>query len=414
MRPPAHLTADACVKCTVCTAVCPVTPYEPAFAGPKFAGPELWRVLAGEEPVDDPELEARLDGCLNCQLCQHACPHGVPVAHLIAWNRDRLKGGRPVLRDRLLGRPDRLGRLLAPAAPLARRVWAGHASRRLAARAMGLTPDRPLPLPLRPDLRAWFGRHRVERHLAVRSETVVLYVDCQSAGFDPGPGIATVRLMERLGFDVLLSPRRPGCCGAAWISAGRPSRAVALARAGVEALVRVLESGAQILSLNSTCGPTVALEWHRLLGVAAAAPLADRVMDVITFLAQRIGPEDLRAVVPDRSGQRIAYHATCRMQGQGGGDAAAVLAATGGTVLALGISCCAMAGAYGSKAEHAATSLAVAQEAAKRLAQAAAQGIRTVATDSGTCGWQLEAVSGLHAVHPVEALMAAGDWSQGG
>ncbi len=409
MRPPVHLTADACIKCTVCTTACPVTPHETGFAGPKFAGPELWRIL-DEGGAGDPDLEARLDGCLNCQLCQHACPHGVPVAHLIAWNRDRLKRTPPVLRDRLLGRPDRLGRMLAPARPLVGRVWGHPRARRAAARVMGLSPDRPLPLPVKPDLRAWFRAHRVERVLPVRSEPVTLYVDCQSGAFDPGPAVAAVRLLERLGYDVALSPPRPGCCGAAWVSAGRPSRAVALAQAGVGALAPAIASGGPILSLNSTCGPTVGLEWHRLLGIEGAAVLAERVMDLMTFLARRVTPQELRAVVPDRSGQRIAYHATCRMQGQGGGMAPEVLSAGGGTVVRLGIACCGMAGAYGNKAEHVATSLAVAQDAARRLARARAEGIRTVATDSGTCGWQLQLVSGLPTVHPVEALMAETSW----
>lgn len=31
---------EQCIKCTVCTAYCPVVPVNPAYPGPKQAGPE--------------------------------------------------------------------------------------------------------------------------------------------------------------------------------------------------------------------------------------------------------------------------------------------------------------------------------------------------------------------------------------
>ncbi len=98
---------------------------------------------------------------------------------------------------------------------------------------------------------------------------MVLHVDCQTEHLDSGPAVALVQVLERLGFQMILPAPEPGSCGAAWISQGRPGRAVAMARRGAGALVGLAERGVPILALNSTCGPTLGREWAGLLGVAA-------------------------------------------------------------------------------------------------------------------------------------------------
>ena len=36
-------TADLCVKCNICTSVCPVVPVTDLFPGPKYVGPQAQR-----------------------------------------------------------------------------------------------------------------------------------------------------------------------------------------------------------------------------------------------------------------------------------------------------------------------------------------------------------------------------------
>lgn len=412
MRPPEHLRADACIKCTVCTAACPVMPIDPAFAGPKLAGPELWRLIDAIERPE--EMLQHLEACTNCHLCQTACPHDVPVAHLINWNRERLsaKVSRS-WRDRMLSRPDHMAVLLRPARRLLGFISSVPGLWRLGCQLLGLAAQRPAPQVSETPFRTWFARHSPERVLPLRGQRLMIWVDCQSAGFDGEPAKALTVLLERLGYEVVLSPPEASCCGAALISSGRPALALPLARRGLSAL-RALPEEMPILSLNSTCGPTVGVEWHRLLGLREAAPLASRVQDAMAFLALQVAREDLVACLPPRFGQRLAYHATCRMKEQGLGELVLeVLAATGGQVQLLQAECCGMGGAYGSKQEHYADSLAIASVAAAGLAAYQAAGGQAVCTDSGTCGWQLEHVSGLSAMHPVQALMSPKPWPGG-
>ncbi|MCB7112250.1 anaerobic glycerol-3-phosphate dehydrogenase subunit C, partial [[Eubacterium] rectale] len=56
------------MKCTVCTAYCPVAKANPAYPGPKQAGPDGERLR-----IKSPELfDSALKYCTNCKRCEAA------------------------------------------------------------------------------------------------------------------------------------------------------------------------------------------------------------------------------------------------------------------------------------------------------------------------------------------------------
>ncbi len=72
----ANQTFDQCIKCTVCTAYCPVAKANPAYPGPKQAGPDGERLR-----IKSPELfDSALKYCTNCKRCEVACPSGCASA----------------------------------------------------------------------------------------------------------------------------------------------------------------------------------------------------------------------------------------------------------------------------------------------------------------------------------------------
>ena len=67
---------EECMKCTVCTAYCPVLQVNPLYPGPKQAGPDGERLR-----LKDPYFfNKALKYCMNCKRCEVACPSGVHVA----------------------------------------------------------------------------------------------------------------------------------------------------------------------------------------------------------------------------------------------------------------------------------------------------------------------------------------------
>ena len=71
--------ADSCYKCSTCDTNCPVAEVDDDFPGPKFQGPEQWRLKQAE---DDYGIDESVMDCSNCMRCDDACPAGVPLSQM--------------------------------------------------------------------------------------------------------------------------------------------------------------------------------------------------------------------------------------------------------------------------------------------------------------------------------------------
>src|ERR1044072_3386438 len=105
---------DHCVKCTICETFCPVSNVTPLFPGPKYVGPQAERFRVWDEESADQSL----DYCSGCGVCTQVCPQGVHIAEINTQARAKMRERTGFkLRDRLLARPDLLGRPFTPGAP---------------------------------------------------------------------------------------------------------------------------------------------------------------------------------------------------------------------------------------------------------------------------------------------------------
>ena len=126
-------STDACIKCNVCTTVCPVSRVTDAFPGPKYVGPQAQRFRGPSAQTSSPDRT--VDLCSGCGICTRACPAGVLIAETNSRARAAIVDERgSSLRNRLISDTDLLIRLgansLAPLAnfglrkPLRRAGWA--------------------------------------------------------------------------------------------------------------------------------------------------------------------------------------------------------------------------------------------------------------------------------------------------
>src|SRR6185295_16600030 len=128
-------------------------------------------------------------------------------------------------RERMLSRPDLLGRLgsLAPDAANAALHWAWVRS--LLERMTGLAADRPLPLYAAERFDHWF-HERHGRRPAGRG-AVLLWDDTFVRHHEPQIGRAVVSVLEAAGFEVRLVANRH-CCGRPAFSQGDLATAAAM------------------------------------------------------------------------------------------------------------------------------------------------------------------------------------------
>jgi L-lactate dehydrogenase complex protein LldE len=142
---------------------------------------------------------------------------------------------------------------------------------------------------------------------------VSLLVTCLGDALFPEVGVATVRLLRRLGHAVDF-PAAQTCCGQPHFNSGYHDDAHALARHTLDAF-----AGSEVVVAPSgSCAAMVKLEypglfrgdpaWH-----ARAADLARRTHELSDFLVNVLGLEDVGA----RFAGRVTYHMACHLRGLG-------------------------------------------------------------------------------------------------
>lgn len=392
---------DPCVKCTTCNGHCPVYRVNPAFPGPKFAGPEAARLgLLGHELA-----RFRIDLCTNCKTCEVVCPSGVRPASMIVRARGEQAARQGLgARDWLLSRGGLLGRIASPLAPLVNPVLGSAGGRVVGDLALRIHRRRGFPRYVRTTFRKWFSRRRSpwsgRRAPAGR---VAYFHGCYVQYNDPAQGRQAVEVLERNGFEVVLPEQQ--CCGLPLIANGDLETARRWARLNVERVRPHVENGTPLLFTSASCGLTFKNDYRDLLDVPGAAAVADSCFDISEFLLM-LHREGRLATSFRRLDETIPYHLPCHLRAQGVGAPALPLLRLipGLDTWDLDSGCCGIAGTYGFKREKYNLSMAIGRPLFEAVR---ASGASRVVTDCETCAWQIQHGAGVPGVHPVSILWEA-------
>ena len=318
-----------CVHCGFCTATCPTY----TLLGDELDSPRgriylIKDMLENDKPATG-QVVTHIDRCLSCLACMTTCPSGVNYMHLVDQARAHIeKTYRRSPADRLLRNvlsailpyPGRFRLALAgaffakPLAPLF--AMMGGPFARLAAMlrlAPGGFPPRSRAMP-GSIYRIEGERRRGERRAKGRRARVAILSGCAQPVLNPGINDATIRLLNRIGVEVVL-PQGEGCCGALVHHMGKEDAALDFARANVDAWMREVDGEGldAILITASGCGTTIKDYGHMLARDPVYAHKAETVSalarDVSEYLAEIELPEPAT-----RPGLAVAYHSACSMQ----------------------------------------------------------------------------------------------------
>ena len=393
----------SCVHCGLCTATCPS--YQ--VLGDELDSPRgriylIKEMLESGRPADA-KTAKHIDRCLSCLACTTTCPSGVDYAHLIDMGRAHVERTykRPLM-DRLLRGvlvrvmpyPVRFRLALFAArvfGPLARLVPDARI------RAMVTLAPRRLPPVSRNDDPQVFPAQ------GVRKMRVALMTGCVQKALDTEINDATIRLLTRLGAEVVV-PKGMGCCGGLPLHMGQEGAALPFAQALVRAVMaedRV--GGLDALVINTSgCGTTIKDYGHLMAGPEAArvAGLAKDVTEVIAALG-----------LPKAQGKgmAVAYHAACSLQhGQKIKSLPKDLLKTAGFTVSEPADshlCCGSAGTYNILQPE------ISAELGKRkVASLMARRPDVIAAGNLGCMIQIGQGAGVPVVHTVSLL----DWATGG
>jgi glycolate oxidase iron-sulfur subunit len=403
-----------CVHCGFCTATCPTF----VLLGDELDSPRgriylIKDMLESGRPATE-EVVRHVDRCLSCLSCMTTCPSGVNYMHLVDHARRYIEETyqRP-WHERLMRNV--LARVLPDPRLFRLALLGARAGRPLA----GLIPGRGMlaqrlramltlaPARLPPPSAA--QAPQVHHAQGERRGRVALLAGCAQTVLAPAINEATIRLLTRLGIEVVIAPG-VGCCGALTHHMGKHDPAMAAARAAIGGWSREIEGeGLDAILINTSgCGTTVKDYGFMFRSEAEPERLrAERVSalaaDISEYLA-RIGYGPTRPA----PGLTIAYHAACSLQhGQRiTAEPKALLRRAGFTVVEPvdGHLCCGSAGTYNIVQPEIAGRLP-----ARKLDTHAARKPDLVAAGNIGCITQLSG-GGLPVVHTVELL----DWMAGG
>jgi FAD/FMN-containing dehydrogenase/Fe-S oxidoreductase len=396
----------------------------------------------GHDPLKSAELDAALSNCLSCKGCTPECPSNVNLALLKAelmyarWRRDGLP-----LRERIFSDVDLLGRIGCAMPSLANAILDFKPIRVAMEKAIGISARRSLPHYANERFDKWFGRHcrasvsvpkafgigrmelpgserlgravrPAERAGATESNAlqkrghVILWDDTFVRYHEPQIGIAAVRVLEALGFEVALVKSRR-CCGRPAFSVGNLDAAAKLGKHNVSQLSTLNSqlSSSPVLFLEPSCW-SMFVEDYRELRIDGADDVAKR-----SFLFEKF-VDDLLAQEPDalRFNDRpanVAIHPHCHAKSIMNPEFMRRLAERlpGRKATVLDSACCGMAGAFGALAQKYDLSIQVAH----RLLDAIDNqlpGTQVIA--SGTsCRHQISDLTNTRPKHMAELLAEA-------
>lgn len=150
-----------------------------------------------------------------------------------------------------------------------------------------------------------------------RPRRVALMVTCLGDLFYPEVGVATVRLLRRLGLTVEFPPEQT-CCGLPLFNSGYQAEAARVAAR----TVRVFRGAEAVVLPSGSCAWLVKHEYPALMPDstlrAEAERLAARTWELSQFLVDVLGEAEFRSSVTGR----VTYHDSCHLL-RGLGEASA-------------------------------------------------------------------------------------------
>ncbi|MDE1907612.1 MAG: glycolate oxidase subunit GlcF, partial [Rhodospirillales bacterium] len=359
------------------------------------------------ERIPGPDVVKHIDRCLSCLSCMTTCPSGVNYMHLVDHARAYIEQHyrRPwpermmrAMVAAILPYPKRfraalkLARLARPLAP----VLARARTLRPAAAMLKLAPARlPPQAVLNSSPPGARGR-------------VVLMQGCAEPVLRPEIRAASVRLLERCGYQVSFAPGEE-CCGALVHHMGKEDAALQSARRNVDAWTREIEKGLEAIIITASgCGTTVKNYGFMLRDDPAYAAKATKVSALAKDISEVLEASGLppRVNVPALN---VAYHSACSMQhGQKITAAPQNLLRAAGFVVRQPQDahlCCGSAGTYNIFQPE------IAAQLGARKAETLNQLKRdVVAVGNIGCAVQISQHINVPVVHTVELL----DWATGG
>jgi glycerol-3-phosphate dehydrogenase subunit C len=379
-----------CIGCRSCLLECPTQPFFGRETGwtPRDY---LTAFLRGDN--------GSLRACITCGRCLARCPLDIDLPAMIS--EAEAEAGATRWQDQFYCNIGLLFRASSLAAPLSNRMFSWPLTRLPMEWVTGMDREHKLPRFTRDTFQHQYQRRSPSPALG---RMVVYYPGCYVNFTDPELGWATVGILERNGFQVLVPKHL--CCGVASFPYGAKELARRYARQALKVFGPLAREGHTILVSCPSCGMALGHEYAYLFPESDDARLvAEQTRDVSDFLWDLFQQGELD---PDFGPLelRVGYHTPChlRVRDLGPENLSLLDLIPGIEAVDIDRGCCGLAGSFGMRRAH--------REESHEIGRYLFRALQSPDFDLGItncagCEMQIRAGSSRDVVHPLKLLWRA-------
>jgi FAD/FMN-containing dehydrogenase/Fe-S oxidoreductase len=355
---------------------------------------------------DHKEIKEVFDLCLACKGCKSDCPSNVDVAKLkMEFLHQYYKENGVPIRSRLVGNFSTLSKVASYIPWAYNFIFDTPFLRRIANTVVGFHPDRTMPLLSKSTFKSWFKSHEGTK----TQRKVFLFVDEFTNYNDVEIGITAVKLLNRLGYEVIVPNHVES--GRPQLSKGLLDDAKRLANQNVSLLKDFVSDEIPLVGIEPSAILTFRDEYPDLVDenlMEDAKNLSKNVFMIEEFLSNEIEAKRISKSAFTTEKRLIKLHGHCQQKSLSSMIPAkrTLSLPENYEVQLIPSGCCGMAGSFGYEKEHFELSNQVGELVLFPTIRQ--QGEDVIIAASGTsCRHQIHDGTGRKAKHAVEILYEA-------
>ncbi|MED5579287.1 MAG: anaerobic glycerol-3-phosphate dehydrogenase subunit C [Nitrospinota bacterium] len=302
------------------------------------------------EDFTSKRLHDVLDLCLQCKGCKAECPSSVDMAKIKAEFLQKYydKNGLP-FRTKLMGHIASINKLSSPFSTIVNWTLSNTLFRKLMERFLQIDKRRNFPKLQRETFEKWFEMNS-QKNQSIDKKVLLLNDTFTNYNY-PEIGKAAVRVLEKCGYEVILSKMR--CCGRPLISHGMLEEGKQLALENLEYLHSYTKDNIPVVGLEPSCLSTLTDEYKDLFPGDISNSVASNSYMFEEFIEQihENGNIELKF---EEVNKDVHFHAHCHQKSLSGTSSTlnVLKMIPGLKIHTIPSGCCGMAGSFGYEKEH--------------------------------------------------------------
>lgn len=367
-----------------------------------------------DNPFDSEEIKEVMDLCLSCKGCKSECPSNVDVAKMKGEFLQHYYDANGIpFRTRLIASFNKMNALASKIPGIYNYVISTEPFAGIIKKIAGFAPLRSMPKLYKITLKRWYRKNK-NKNFSVESPNkslgkVWLFCDEFTNYNDTETGIAAIRLLTRLGYEVEIPGHEQS--GRALISKGFLRKTKKIAETNVRVLSDLVTEDRPLVGIEPSAILSFRDEYPDLVDrsmIEKARQLGDNALMIDEFLDREMEKGRIDNTLFTKEKKLIKLHGHCQQKAIASQEPTKRMLSFPANyeVEIIPSGCCGMAGSFGYEKEHYDLSMKVGELVLFPEVRKQPEEI-VIAAPGTSCRHQIADGTGKKSQHPVEILYEA-------